>query len=125
MNILNSFVLLATESNYSIADKVNIGLLGTISGMLIVFLALIVISIMLGRFKHLNKPKKQVVVEEPKPVVEAVPVETPQEEQDDLELVAVITAAIAASLGTSSDRLRVKSLRRVATRKSGWNTNRR
>lgn len=32
---------------------------------------------------------------------------------DDLELVAVITAAIAASLGTSSDKLQVRSLRKV------------
>ena len=32
---------------------------------------------------------------------------------DDLELVAVITATIAASLGTTSDRLQVRSLRQV------------
>ncbi|MEG0999917.1 MAG: sodium pump decarboxylase subunit gamma, partial [Cellulosilyticaceae bacterium] len=32
---------------------------------------------------------------------------------DELELVAVITAAIAASMGTTSDRLQVRSLRQV------------
>lgn len=35
---------------------------------------------------------------------------------DELELVAVITAAIAASMGTTSDKLRVKSLRKVERR---------
>ena len=38
---------------------------------------------------------------------------TEENKVDDLELVAVITAAIAATLGTSSDTLQVKSIRKV------------
>lgn len=35
---------------------------------------------------------------------------------DELELVAVITAALAASMGTTSDKLQVRSLRKVERR---------
>lgn len=47
----------------------------------------------------------------PAPVQEAVPVE--EDLTDDLELVAVITAAIAASENTSADGLVVRSIRRA------------
>lgn len=45
---------------------------------------------------------------EPAPVVEEVVNLT-----DELELVAVITAAIAVSMGTTTDKLQVRSLRKV------------
>lgn len=39
----------------------------------------------------------------------------PEEEVDDLELVAVITAAVAASMNTSVDNLVVRSIKRKKT----------
>lgn len=59
-----------------------------------------------------NKNKKEAVAT---PAVKE-PVAEATTTQDELELVAVITAAIAASLGTTSDRLQVRSLRKVARR---------
>ena len=41
--------------------------------------------------------------------------QTQEEEVDDLELVAVITAAVAASMNTSVDNLVVRSIRRKRT----------
>lgn len=52
------------------------------------------------------KEEVQVTKEEVAAVVE-------EKKQDDLELVAVITAVIAASMGTTSDKLQVRSLRKV------------
>ena len=47
-------------------------------------------------------------------------VEEPEdEEEDDCELVAVITAAIAASEGTAADGLVVRSIRKVG-RQNNW-----
>ena len=72
--------------------------------------------VLLGKAVNIftNKPKavkkvetKVVTTTEEKSIV------TQQNGQDELELVAVITAAIAASLGTTSDQLYVKSLRKV------------
>ena len=44
-------------------------------------------------------------------------VEEQDEEVDDLELIAVITAAIAASENTSTDGLVVRSIRKVNSRR--------
>ncbi|TCK97988.1 sodium pump decarboxylase gamma subunit [Natranaerovirga hydrolytica] len=93
----------------------------TAVGMGIVFAMLIIISVIIANLRHVNnlfakQPKKQEVVKETK-------VETPvvkEESVDDLELVAVITSAIAASLNTTSDQLQVKSIRRVKTKKTKW-----
>lgn len=114
---LNSLVLLTSNSN------AYIGALGTIAGMGVVFLTLILIAFIISGFKYIgrtsNKQATKVVVEKKVPVMKASP--EPVKEEDDLELVAVITAAIAATMGTSSDRLVVKSLRRVGGNRSGWN----
>ena len=44
----------------------------------------------------------------------AQPIEPAEEETaDELELVAVITAAVAVSMGTTTDKLKVRSLRQI------------
>ena len=63
----------------------------------------------IGDLKNIGKKKKtEEVVEtkEPEVVVEEAPL------TDDLELVAVISAAIAASEGTSTDSFVVRSIHR-------------
>lgn len=105
------------------------GLVTTVLGFGIVFFVLIVIWLMLVIFgcimkacsKNKDVSEKKVVTITPATVKTEKPV---QEDDlvDDRELVAVITAAIAASMGgnTGPDKLVVKSLRRV--KKSGWKT---
>ena len=70
-------------------------------------------------FEIVFGPKKKesapAPVQQSKPASPA-PVSAPA--QDETELVAVISAAIAASLGTSTSSFRIKSLRRLG---SGWN----
>lgn len=92
--------------------------LNTLMGMGIVFAVLILISLIISCFKFLsyfeNKAKGDQAaapaVKEtpavPAPVVAAAPA------QDDLELAAVIAAAIAASTGTSTEDFVVRSIKR-------------
>ena len=56
--------------------------------------------------------KKKPVAQKNETVVEESSVQTVIEETDDLELIAVITAAIAAQEGTSSDSFVVRSIKR-------------
>lgn len=117
---LYDLALLTTERSYTY-----IGVLSTIAGMGVVFLTLIVIALLISVFgKGINSLSKKdaaktsvakETVTQPAPVVE------PVDESDDLELVAVITACIAASMNTSNDKLVVKSLRRVGQARSAWN----
>lgn len=107
--------------------------LNTIMGIGTVFAVLIFIAFIISLFKYISKAEKyfadrkyaketagkdQQPAAEKMPVVlqEAAPV---QEEElvDDLELVAVITAALAASMNTSVDQLVVRSIKRKRTNK--------
>lgn len=99
-------------------------LMNTLIGMGTVFLVLIFISFIISLFKYINKTdtKKAVVAEvptliPPAPVIEETE-ELEEELVDDTELVAVITAAIAAYAGTSSEGFQVRSIKRAA--KSAW-----
>ncbi len=106
------------------ADWLVEGLTATISGVLTVFLVLIFIAFLISLLKYIEKfhpeqifrDKKKTRVDKDKIRKQPVVVKQPKK-QDDLELVAVITAAIAASLGTSTDQLVVRSIKRVNSRR--------
>lgn len=110
---MNMIFLLNSAENVEEFDWVSEGFTALISGMSTVFAILVMISFIISLFKYLKKGNG--VIKHP-PHNEAkinAKIETKKEVEDDLELVAVITAAIAASLNTSTDKLRVKSFRRL------------
>ncbi len=90
--------------------------LNTIMSMAIVFLVLIFIALIIAQFKHLdnmfNKPKQaEPAAEQPVPVAPVAVEEVEEDLTDDLELVAVITAAIAAaSENECTDGLVIRSI---------------
>lgn len=102
-------------------DIISEGLVVTVMGICIVFSILLIISFILSLFAVFFKEKKVKAeeVKETAPIVSEPMAETkePVNEMDDRELIAVITAAIAASMNTTTDGLVVRSLRRVNT----WN----
>lgn len=116
--------------NYSLGEKMEKAGLNTIIGMGTVFIVLIFISFLISLFKYINKfdqkmKEKKNGTNTPSDVVDNTVAQIIQKEEnemndetDDLELVAVITAAIAASEGTSVDGLVVRSIRKV--NKSKW-----
>ncbi len=91
-----------------------IGLLGTISGMLIVFLTLTLIALIINLFKYFGRNDIKNVKGEHIQITKST------EDEDDLELVAVITASLAITLNTSVDDLVVKSIKRVPNNNSSW-----
>lgn len=101
------------EEYKSLGDKMAKAGLNTVLSMAIVFAVLIFIAIIIAQFKHIgnfqNGAKKEEVKAEP--LVEAAPVVEEENLVDDLELVAVITAAIAAASETeSADGLVIRSI---------------
>ncbi len=89
------------------------GIKALVCGMTTVFLVLILIAIIIDLFKYL-KPKALEKKHEHAEVAAFVEKDAVKQ-QDDLELIAVITAAIAASLNTSTDNLVVTSFRKIRT----------
>ena len=97
-------------------------LLNTVLGMGIVFIALILIAFIIALIGVVPKLLRDRTKEETISIVkeEAAVEETSYEELiDDTELVAVITAAIMASMGDEApaDGLVVRSIRRMGRRK--------
>lgn len=98
---------------YTMGEKMVKAALNTLMGLGTVFFVLILISLIIYAFKFIpdfsgKKKEKETPAAEPavQPAAEE-PVLT-----DDLELVAVITAAIAANEGTSTDGFVVRSIHR-------------
>lgn len=110
----------------SIEDAMADATINTVIGISVVFLALVFISFIISLFKYINLFERKLAAKKsgnvpapgitPEPVVEeAVP------EMDDLELIAVITAAIhayeEAQGNTTSGDLVVRSIKK---RNSRW-----
>ncbi|MBQ9766173.1 MAG: OadG family protein [Lachnospiraceae bacterium] len=109
-------------------------LLNVAMGMIVVFVVLVLISFIISLFKYISiaqnklearKANKASIASSTDNIISQIEkkeevVETYVEEaaMDDLELVAVITAAIAASMGTSTDGFVVRSIRRSS--RSKW-----
>lgn len=108
----------AINPSYTTGEKMEKAVLNTLLGMGTVFVVLIFISFIISLLKHVNKigqKKPEVNEAETKSVDNAIAqiVSNEENEMDDLELVAVITAAIAASEGTGTDGLVVRSIKKV------------
>ena len=99
--------------------------LNTLMGMGTVFAVLILICLIISAFGLIPKIQASFSKKKEKPVVApsasatpaAAKTEEPEDLTDDLELVAVIAAAIAAYEGTSADGFQVRSIRRANTNK--------
>lgn len=107
------------EPEYTLGENMAKAFMNMIMGMGTVFVVLIFISWLISCFKYINefekKSKKKTESPAPAPApVQAAPA-AEEDLTDDLELVAVITAAIAAAQGaqSSANGLVVRSIRRV------------
>ncbi len=117
-------VNVTTNVEYSFGEKMEKAALNTLLGMGTVFVVLILISLIIGCFGFIPKlqakfSKKSKKKEQAAPVDHTIAQIIEKEElSDDLELVAVIAAAIAASEGASStDGFVVRSIRRAGTKR--------
>ncbi len=103
------------------------GLQVTVVGLAIVFAVLIILMLVLMAFKMIfYKTPKNEVKQQALPASEskALPQAAPKPETteiDEGELIAVLTAAIAASLNTSTYNLNIKSYKRVGNASPDWN----
>lgn len=126
MNLLHYNIILAADSNVSFSDSIPQPLLNILIGLGIIFAALIFIAGLIYIIKSISNLSNN--NSNGTTSNSASPVNTPssakdgviyeEELADDLELVAVITAAIMASMGNEApaDGLVVRSIRRVNKR---------
>ena len=110
------------EAEYSLGETLQRAGLNTLMGVGIVFCVLLFLCFLISMFKYVNKltgEDKKEQKKAPAPAVApTVTAAAPVDETDDLELVAVIAAAIAAAENTSTDSFVVRSIKKV--NKSKW-----
>ncbi len=113
---------LTVSGSYSMGEILEKAGLNTILGMGTVFAVLIFIAFIISLFKYIpaiqekfSKKSTGAVATSAEPGTIAASEET--EEVDDLELIAVIAAAIAAAEGTTTDGFVVRSIRRRPSNK--------
>lgn len=115
---------LVTGDNLSLGEALAMGGETTVIGLAIVFSVLIILMIVLVLFKVVfyKDPKKQKTAEvkNETPSAETAVQET-ADEIEETELIAVLTAAVAASLNTSTYNLQIKSYRRTDNKMPAWN----
>ncbi len=122
---MNLSEALIKGEGFSAGEALGEGLKVTGTGLIIVFGVLVILMIVLILMKVIfyKDPKKQAAKAEPVPAAaEAVPETSALDsDMDEDELIAVLTAAVAASLNTSTYNLQIKSYRRVGSTAPAWN----
>jgi len=95
----------------------------TLVSMSVVFVVLVLISLTITVLKSFGSEKKEVKKQEPakeeKPMEKELAVNMTQEE-DQEELIALITAAIANSLGVDIPEINIRSIRRTPQATTVW-----
>ena len=114
---------LISGEGISLSEALSFGGVVTGTGLAIVFGVLVILMIILMLFKVIfyKDKKPETKVTKVAPVQKSAHVETTAAETDNGELIAVICAAVAASLGTTTDKLNIKSIRRADNNKPVWN----
>ena len=105
----------------SLLEKLSQGLPIAIIGYVMVFVVLAILWGVIELMRVILTPKKPKVADV-NPIEQTVQTVTDKEEVDEGELVAVLTAAIAASLNTSTYNLKIKSFKRIDTKNNAWST---
>lgn len=126
-DLYNTLTSSATNINYTFGEKMQKAGLNTLMGMGTVFAVLILIFGIISLFNFIPKIEAAFSKKEAKPAAATsvdnaiTQIVESEELSDDLELVAVISAAIAAYEGTSStDGYVVRSIRRRVGNGSKW-----
>ena len=121
----NVITTVTADPIYTTGEILEKAALNTVLGMGVVFAVLILICLIISCFgfipaieaKISGKKKEAAPAAAPAAVPAAAPLAPVVEETDDLALIAVVTAAVAASLGTSTDGFVVRSIKRKSNNK--------
>lgn len=120
---MNLSEALVSGQGLTLGEALSTGGIVTVTGLGIVFSVLVILMIVLMLFKVIfaREPKKKDAVKAEPVKAAPVPTTAPKDDMDEEELVAVLTAAVAASLNTSTYNLHIKSYRRIDSKRPAWN----
>lgn len=114
-------VTIMQTGTLSLGEALSTGLSTTVIGLSIVFSVLIILMLVLMVMKKIfyKEPEKTAAPAPVQTAAQSVPEEAEETVSED-ELIAVLTAAVAASLNTSTYNLQIKSYRRISSNAGVW-----
>ena len=102
----------------SLAQKLMAGLITTILGMGITFLALVILQVVTSLFEKLTPTR--IAAQQPMPP-SSKPEPVQNDSPDEAELVAVITATLALQLQTAASNIVIRNIRKLEDHSPTWN----
>lgn len=120
IELLAKFADPETLKTLTAMQRLTAGLITTMLGMGITFIALIVLQFVIGLMAKLSvkeSPVEQQVGPQPEPAQSSAA----QEQQNDEELVAAITVALAVQLKTAASNIVIRNIRKVEDHSPVWN----
>lgn len=115
----------SSQAALSLSEKGNVALSTTLTGLVVVFLTLILLTLVISLFGKVvgglqkkSAGKKAAPAEDPVPAVEVAPVVEEEPYEDDGELIAVISAAVYAYGEASGKQYTVRAVR--PSGRSSW-----
>ncbi|GKT32042.1 Sodium ion-translocating decarboxylase like protein [Aduncisulcus paluster] len=125
MELINNFKDPVLIEQLTLGEKISASLFVTVLGMTITFAALVVLWGLTALYSKMvqnaeaKKKANSVVEVKPSAPAAAAP-KAVEPEEDEEELIAVISAAIAAELGTSMHNIIVRNIVRVSDATPAW-----
>jgi sodium pump decarboxylase gamma subunit len=104
-----------------VGDKITMSdsLIITIFSMAIVFISLLIISYLIKGSKVITNKGTKMKKTSQKLVAKEANMENIKDDENE-ELIAIISAAVAASLGVSIPEMNIKSIKRISTNECIW-----
>jgi sodium pump decarboxylase gamma subunit len=110
-----------TLKTLSFGSKIMAGLVTTVMGMGITFIALILLQFIISWMERLASPGRQPASAAAEAPSSSATPEGITDNEEDLELTAVITAVLANHLHTSSDNIIIRNITRIEDSSPLWN----
>ncbi|WP_163339006.1 OadG family protein [Desulfopila sp. IMCC35008] len=103
----------------SLTQRLLAGLITTILGMGITFLALVILQIVTSLFEKLAPTHTAAL--QPSPAPAPAPAQEPDQKQQEEELIAAITVALATQLQTTTSKIVIRNIRKLEDHSPTWN----
>lgn len=121
MELMAKFADPETLKALTITQKMMAGLITTMLGMGITFLALIILQFVIALMARLSGVKAPAVQEFGPQPQQTVAAEAVEKRHSDEQLVAAITVALAVQLGTAAGNIVIRNIRKVEDHSPAWN----
>ncbi len=105
----------------SLTQRLLAGLITTVLGMGITFLALVILQIVTSLFEKLAPTHTAALQPAPAPAPAPAPTHEPDQKQQDEELIAAITVALATQLQTTTSNIVIRNIRKLDDHSPTWN----